>query len=340
MHGRRLQAAAAAKAFTRASGPGITPYETLTSQGSLSTTANSVSPAAQLSFLAGTYEFYDFNEAGNVYGMLLWHSILGVRGSGVNRTIFQMHPNSSTKAASVPPQSTFPTGTNPLHLMRIDQSPVLSDFSLLATDQGHLYNGLQLYQTTSATMSNVLIKGIPGDNSANPGETFFVNMYQNSNTTMNSVEIDGKNASGTKVGASGIGINFGSNNIFNDLYVHDLQYGHAVAAYTTSNITFNRPKIMGNPDGLNFERTSGTVNINNAYFRNNLDGNGNINFHVLIANDQSSGTFNINDPDFDGPKLKVRVTGYMGNPRTQNSASVRLFIGGIERADLMDMTIQ
>lgn len=325
-------------------GNGIVAYEALPSKGSMPATVNAVTPAAEVSFRAGTFEFSDFAMGVNAYGFLAWLSggvgPKGLRGSGPDSTVFRMRAGTSTQAGRVPPQSAFATGgTNPLYLMRADASTVLSGFSLVGTDQGHLYNGLNLYQGSDARLANLAVRGIPGDNSANPGETFGINLYRNVRTQMDAVEIDGRNAAGARVGASGLGINYGTDLVCNDLYVHDIRYGHAVAAYTTANLTFNRPRFVDNVQAMNFERVSGSVAVNRPYFRNNVE-NGAINYHLTIANDQGSGSFTIVDPDFDGPKLRVRVSGYLGNPRTQDPAAVKLIVNGQERPDLMELRIQ
>lgn len=325
-------------------GAGIVAYESLPNRGNLVATVNGVTPAAQVSFQPGTFEFSDFTGGVTDYGFLAWQTATagpkGLRGSGPGATVFQMRPGSSTRAVDVPPQSTFATGgTNPLYLLRADAGTVLSGFSLLGTDQGHLYNGLNLYEGAGATVTDVRVKGIPGDNSANPGETFAVNMYRGTNTRLERVEVDGRNAAGTKVAASGVGVNFGTGNTITDLYVHDLAHGHGVAAYTTANLALVRPRVENSYRGLNFERVTGTVTITQPTLRGQLEPNGSPAPHIAIASDTGSASYTITDPVHDGAKLRVSVTGFGGNARTQDPAAVKLIVAGVERPDLMDLRV-
>lgn len=325
-------------------GAGIIPYTSLANKGNLVATVNGVTPAAQVSFQPGTFEFADFTGGAQDYGFLAWQTATagpkGLRGSGPDATIFQMRAGSSTRAGDVPPQSTFATGgTNPLYLMRADAGTVLSGFTLLGTNQGHLYNGLNLYQGTGATVSDVRVRGIPGDNSANPGETFGINLYRNSGTKLERVEVDGRNSAGTKVGASGVGVNFGADNTINDLYVHDLAHSHGVASYTTGNLTLNRVRVENSYRGLNFERCTGTILINQPTLRGQLEPDGRPAPHIAIASDTGSANYTITDPVFDGPKLRVAVTGFAGGARLQDPAAVKLIVAGVERPDLMELRV-
>ncbi len=62
--------------------------------------------------------------------------------------------------------------------------------------------------------------------------------------------------------------------------------------------------------------------------------------HIYIASNHDSAVYEIHDPVFDGPKLRVRVTGYAGLTRTQNPADVHLYVDGVLRNDLMALTVQ
>lgn len=320
---------------TQPSGPGIVAYQSLPNQGSVPATVNGVSPSAVVSFPGGTFDFADFTGGASQYGFLLWKSGTvgpnGLAGSG-RSTVFQMRPGTSTQAGQVPPQSTFSSGgTNPLYLMRADNAAQLSGFTLAGTPEGHLYGGLMLYYASGSQVSDVLVKGIPGDNSANPGETFSVNLFRAAGAKLDRLEIDGAG-----VGASGLGINFGSGAVVTDLYAHDLRYGHGVAVYGSADVTIVRPVVTGGIRGLNFERTGGTIKIDHP----NLTGQAEV--PIAVANDQGSATVNIYDPILAAgtSKLVVNVTGFAGNPRTQDAAAVHLFVGGVERPDLLDLRIQ
>ncbi|MGG7128926.1 hypothetical protein ACQPUH_15425, partial [Clostridium perfringens] len=112
-------------------------------------------------------------------------------------------------------------------------------FSLLGTNQGHLYNGLEIYRVKpGSTVHDILVKGIPGDLSREPGETFSLSFFRCEATSGNpvqvsNVEIDGRDSTNTLVAASGIGVNFGTNLQFTNVNSHHMKMAHAYALYET-----------------------------------------------------------------------------------------------------------
>lgn len=326
----------------RPAGPTITPYESITAAGSVSAKIDSVGTAQEVSFATGIVQFADFAEGGGVYGMLVLKAA-GLRGSGVGQTIFQMTPNSSTQAAKVPASNPPASNgqTNPLRLIRVGWESAatprhLSGFTVQATPQGHLYHGLQAYYVVGGSVwEDLRIAGIPGDMSREPGETFSLEAYRCTGTPTSPVlfrrvEVDGRDTTGRSVAASGVGVNFGSYLQFDDVNSHHMAQSHGYAAYTTSNLVFNRCAATNVAlNGFNFENVSGAVQLNNCTMNTCAA------YHVAIATNTGSATYVINDPVYDGAKLQIRATGYSGGARTQDLNAIHLYVGGVERPDLI-----
>lgn len=183
------------------SGTPIVEYSTLFRTGDVDINAglNRLTTPSIVHFNPGLYEIIDFKTsvAPDAYGVLALNC-LGIIGSGVDKTVFQMRPNSSTKVSFVPTQAAG--GTNGLYLMRLSkQLIVCRDFTLAGTDQPvdthtglpHLFNGFFNYITNGAQFYNVKISGVPGDATFPPGETFGFNCYKDQNTVITYMEVDG-----------------------------------------------------------------------------------------------------------------------------------------------------
>ena len=324
-------------------GAGIAPYSGIAAAGAISQKVESVGAGTKVAFASGTFQFSDFADSTVSYGVRVLIAN-GVLGSGRSWTIFQMTPGSSTQAARVPASNPPASNglVNPLRLMRVgwedNANPVeVGGFSLLGTEQGHLYGGLEIYRVKPGSLiRDLLIKGIPGDLSREPGETFSLSMYKcdatpGNVTTIRDVEIDGRNSANVPVAASGVGVNFGQNLRLENVNVHHMNVAHAFALYETSNLDFVGCRATNTAlNGFNFENVSGVVNITNSTIATNGD------YHIGIFTNKGNAVYTITDPVFDGPKLRIRCTGYNGGPRTQNTADIRLFVGGVERADLID----
>jgi hypothetical protein len=273
---------------------------------------------AALALAAGVYTFDDF--ASSMIGVDLSASG-GIDGAGVDSTIVQMAPHSSSKAGSVPKTA---WKTNPLYLLRFGGSPVLKDFTLKATAQGHLYNGMKLRSTTNARVTNVRVQGVAGNDDIPPGETFGINDANTHGSVYNHVEVDGAN-----LGASGFGANSSSDVTIRDGYFHDNGYGNGATFWQTKNVTVSDTTSSDNKDfAFNFERVSGTVRITNAVMKNNRQGD------LRFASDQGSAKVTIVDPVFSGSKLRIKVNAnYLGGTNKQRMSDIRVLIGGVDKTD-------
>jgi hypothetical protein len=303
----------------------------------LSARSNQVAAVNQVSYVAGTYSFSDFADVSpGTFGAYFQTQVGGLRGGGVDQTIFRMVPGTSTKAGTIPAQST--AQTIPLYLIRTGagggtvRATVLSDFTLQGTAQGHIYNGLFFYKVTNGSVTDVKVLGIPGNASSQPGETFGINDYNGSGNVHTRVTVDGQG-----VGASGFGGNSGASITFIDCLSKGNHYSHGFAMYQMTGATFTRCVSTANGHvGFNFERQDGTVIMDHC------DARGNGTYAIAIANDGLNNTgsarFDIRDPLLDaGAKLNVRVTGYMGvSTTTQDKTQITLSVGGVNRPDLLN----
>jgi hypothetical protein len=333
----------------RPTGPGIIPYESLKNAGSVAATSNQIANNQQVSYLPGVYEFVDF--AANGYACLWWVNVAGVRGSGIDKTVFQMRPNTSTAAGKVPaqpaPGPNPPEGTNPLWLARVGgggtsayppRAVILSDFTLNGTQQGHLYNGLQLFYADGTLVQRVKVKGIPAKGSANPDETFGIGFYHGTNITIDSCEVDGRDANGNRVGSSAIGLNFTDQITVKNTYLHDGGWGAGITSYQGKSVTYTDVRVENQFAGLNFERSlGGTAVITRPVIANTPAG------HIIMDSDLGNTVTTIYDPILEGkpcsPTNKLRFlvhSDYWGLPQKQLWSSIKLIINGVDRtADCM-----
>jgi len=271
----------------RPSGTGYTTLESVDTGGSLvsgkwvwgsGVTLQSVLTTAApnvLTLPVGIFEFDDFAQSGQ-WGILVPATSGGIAGSGPG-TVLRMRAGTSTKASSVPVQST--AATNPLYLIRAtggsDQQ--FTNFQLQGTDQQtdpntgkpHCYNGLMVGLWPDghpATLDNLLINGIRGDAGSQPGETFGINVYSCLDVTIKNCEVSGYMVDGTtRVGSSPIGFNSfrgtpGRVHVRN-CYLHDATIGQ-FTMYQTSDVTTVDVQSTRNTRAFNHERTARVTHVN------------------------------------------------------------------------------
>lgn len=276
-----------------------------------------VRPGQALALGTGTYALKDFGR--DLLGVDVPGSVSGIAGQGVDRTVIEMTPHSSTHAKDVPTKA---WSTNQLSLLRVSGSPNLRDFTLRATEQGHLYNGLRLNHTTHARVTNVKVTGVPGNQDIPPGETFGINDFRTDGSVYSHVEVDGMG-----VGASGFATNSSSNVTIDHGYFHGSGAAHGATFWQTRDVTITDTTSVDNKDcGFNFERVSGTVNLIRPVMRNNKLAD------LRVVSDQASAKVTIVDPVFSGPKLRIKLSKtYMGKPCLQRKEDIRVIIHGVDR---------
>lgn len=278
------------------------------------------SPAGATTALgAGTFAFSDF--ASSLIGVDLGASG-SLHGAGSKSTTIAMTAHSSSKSGVVP---TADWTTNQLYLMSVTgASPDLAGFTLRGTAQGHLYNGLRVGQATNARVDDVTVAAIPGNNDIPPGETFGINDWRTNGSVYTNIEVDGSG----RVGGSGFATNSSTNVTVRHGNFHDMR-ANGTAFWQTSGVTLDDVTVKNNVTGLNFERTTGTITVNDPTFAGN-------NQDVYLASDQGGGTLVIKDPTFgntySGHKINIQVPKtYRGVANDFNRSSVKVIIGGVDR---------
>lgn len=311
----------------RPNGPDIVRYESLQNRSTLTATLAQAPYGEQVALLPGDYTFRDFSWEGNgtLDGVTLRASLGGVRGSGVGRTVFSMVPLSSTRKSDVP---TRDGTTNQLSLMRAGgDGTTLTGFTLEATPQGHVYNGLRIQDATALRVSDVRVVGVPGNDSIPPGETFGINDYRTSGSVYSHVEVDGAG-----VGASGFGANNSTDVTIEHSYFHGERHSMGATFWQTRDVTIT--DSIGSDNGwagFNFERVSGAVRLARCVTSGNGHGD------IRIASDRGSAKYTIVDPVFTGPYFTIVYPArYLGHANAQQKSDIRLIVHGKDRtADLV-----
>jgi hypothetical protein len=279
---------------------------------------SAVANGAVVALGAGIHTFDDFTSS--MIGVDL-SSKGGIDGAGVDRTIVQMRAGTSSKAGSVPHTD---WKTNPLYLLRFGGSPVLKDFTLRATAQGHLYNGMKLRGTTDARVTNVRVEGVPGNDDIPPGETFGINDANTHGSVYDHVEVDGNH-----IGSSGFATNSSTDVTVRNSDFTDSAYGNGATFWQTRNVSISNTRSVNNKDfAFNFERVSGTVRITDAVMTGNKQGD------LRFASDQGSAKVTIVDPKFSGSKLRIKVNSrYLGTTNKQRVSDIHVIINGVDKTD-------
>lgn len=221
----------------------------------------------------------------------------GFVGAGVDVTVFEMVPNSSTRAGCVPAQG----GTNNLQYLQITKASgaVFSDFTVTCTPQGHPYNGLRVYMGTGVTIAGVKVLNVPGTAGSPPGETFGIPTYRDTATVIEDCIVDGTNAIGG--GSSGLAGNSSTNLTWRRCTVRNHQHGMPTNwqgnGFTTDQLT-----SVNNYHGLNHERVAGPIRHANLHLHppgRLTDGKSHA--HFTLQNDQA-----------DNPDVELHVADWSG----------------------------
>jgi hypothetical protein len=326
---------------------GAVDYSSLGELSSITAALGAVSVGKEVYFPEGIYGASNFDS--NNVAIFPTANVRGILGAGSAKTIFELVPRSSTRAALVPAQSTAPTGTNQLYVMRVGgygpnskgveaNVPVhLADFAIRGTDQGHLYNGLMLHYADNSLLQRMKITGIPGDNNANPGETFGIGVYRSNNVTVDGTEIDGRNAFGARDGSSLIGLNMVDGFTLKNSYLHDTKFGASVTAFhSTGNLVYENSRFEdNNVVGLNFEGNNANITIADCSFARTPWA------HIILdaINYGASSKVTITDPTVEGKPVsatnKLRITSHTTTGQRQLRSDVHLFVNGVEHPEFI-----
>lgn len=305
----------------------------------------------KISFPAGTWADRDFNRPSNyaVYSVFT-QKVGSLLGAGRDKTIISVVQDSMTQGYLKLSSLAQFTDANPYFVARFDGSPQISGVTFLGTRQNVSgkpsdYNGVVLFKTTSASMSDVLIKGMYGSGAWPPAETMLLNLYMAVGTQLNRVEIDGMGRS-----ASGIGLNMVAGATLNKVWCHDLPHGSGITTYmSTGALVFTDVQVdRSNWAGLNFERCSnGSITVRRPRIRDCA-------IDMIVDSDKGSVPVLIEDPDLEpGTKFRVVVAARyqypppvdaQGKPlwnqaaaNKQLASDIRLTVNGVNRPDLLQI---
>lgn len=227
---------------TRPSGPGFFPVENYGGDINAAATAVAAAGGGTVTLPAGTFSATGFGQNADTAGFFLPPKV-SLAGSGRGATFLRVAPGTMTQTQkdSIPPST--PTGpTNPLNVLFVSggntETASVYGLAVLGTDQGgFLYNGLRMSRLVAPTLSDVLVKGIPGHLNSPPDETFGVNIFRANGAKLYRVEADGRDAGGNRVGAAGIGTNTVTDVELHDCSAHHMGYSHGLAAWQTDRLT-------------------------------------------------------------------------------------------------------
>lgn len=257
-----------------------------------------------------------------------------VAGTDWSTTGYGMVPNTSTKASSIP---TAKYATNQLYLMATPtgtsttRTPGIEwhHFALIGTPQGHMYHGIRCRYAAAPYFHDLLIKGVPGNDSAPPGETFYIDISQTDDALLERIVCDGRDATGAHVGASPIGLNNARRTTIRNCRSNYCGSGIAFTAWQSTDVDVIDCDFSNSRRAVNLERPSGTYRLT----RVNLTNQTSTSHHISCVSDQSSAKLIITDPIVEWP-LKILTSHpggmYLGNPSTQLKSDISVIKDGVD----------
>lgn len=256
----------------RPTGAGYVRYEDLFTTGNtLRQVLAKVTNGDVLTFPPGVFEYADFpNSLSPNVALMMPAGCGGLWGSGTDSstgTVFRMTAGSSTIGASVP---TAAGTTNNYRLMGTNHSgTIFKNFQLQGTNQGHFYNGLGAYGSSTNVLTQIVVDTVffngagPGNDSSPPGETFQFATNHTDNCRLVNCTFDGRSAGGGAC-ASNIGWNSSTNAYIESTLTQYGAYGHGVTFWQTTgvhtkNLTSQHNGYSGFGYAVNHENCDGTV---------------------------------------------------------------------------------
>lgn len=296
---------------SRPTGTGYVAWESLFTAGdTIRTVLAKVRNGDILTLPAGTFEFSDFNDQGSTAGLLLPSACSGLWGTGPGNdgnpaTILRMAAGSSTKASQVP---TAAGTTNSFRLVETkNNNSVFAYLQVQGTNQGHYYNGLSVFGSSSSPLSNAVVDTVffngcnPGNSNSPPGETFALGTNHTNNMKILNCELDGRDPiTRARTCSSLIGHNSSSNCYLEDTYAHHTLTGHGVTFWQCDTVhTVNmRCEYTGTASSganvgycINHENVSGTVLHESPSLLVDRAG-GNSGYHMSLNNSSTQGYTN------------------------------------------------
>ena len=276
----KAKAALGPATTARPTGADYIRYEDLYRSGdSVGAALARLTSAKIVTFPEGKFSARDFN-SGYQAGIAVPALCRGIVGSGPGTlggssgTVFTMATRSSTKNSRtyIPAQGT----STPCQLFVLKQAnqkaaSVWKNFQVAGTEQGHIFNAFQVFETAGAnTFENLLVAGWAGNAGAPPGETIGLAVSGKGAHKLTRVEADGRRTVGGEVfGAMGLTVQNTSGASFQSCYSHHLRVANFVMFQSvdgsmhdcTSDAVVPTSAAIGN-GGVNLERTTGWTIVN------------------------------------------------------------------------------
>lgn len=249
----------------------------------LGTTLARLKSLQRVKFEDGTYWIID-DAMTNNYSIFAPNNI-GWMGSGVDKTILRVKPNSYTRKAVRPKQAGNGMRIGPNGGSSGTRSArTISDLTIIGApqvgDDGQpmFTGGYMNYYGQGEVWRNVKIRGLNygGGNSPSIGETFAVNMFHDIDSKIYNLDVDGRDENGKMVTASPIGFNNSTNSYLEDCYFHHTMFSGPTWSYAgtpaspSNTVTTLRTRVEqcanhpnagpgGRFSGLNHEQVLGKI---------------------------------------------------------------------------------
>jgi hypothetical protein len=252
-------------------------------------------------------------------------------GKGPGRTVLQMRPGSSTKAAKV---AAIPDlQTNPFCLLSVGARSAagrvsgidVGGFTVQGTEQGHLYNGLFVGYSDGAHIHDIDAHAIPGGGSHQPKETFSMDGWHADNSLWENL-----NLTGDGVAASLLGMNSMKGFTVRNCKASGAVYGMGFTGYKCADFALIDLDASGNRRPLNFEQCGGTIAIPRPDLRR-YGQSPPITVNSMNLGRLGSAKVTITDPIVDSWPLRVGVTSDKSKNNTQLVSDIKLWVGGEDR---------
>lgn len=207
-------------------------------------------------------EAVDFKASGQA-GFYLNRGVVKTGGPSMN--VYRVKPGSSTLPAVT-------TGTTPHRIMRAGalSGSLLSGVEVAGIEihgyQEQVTHGLTVSYTIDAYLHDLIIRGVKGQGTTPPGETFSLEVHQSVDPEIFNVVIDGR-WSGAQVSSSLLGFNSVDGGYVENLSAN-YSPGFGAALWQSGNYTLEAPDFRYCRRALNLERPYGVIKINRPDLRN------------------------------------------------------------------------
>ncbi len=261
-----------------------------------------------------------------------WFGSTSYRGKGLDKTIVQVKPLSSTRGPAV--RALTSGQSNLCNVMRfggLDSANTvlnfdIGQFNIRGTDQGHLYNGMVVGYSKNAKIHDIKITGIPGNSSTPPGETFLFGVWRADAHEVNNMVLDSRNSAGENVGATLYGVNSCVGGVARNLKANYAKYGFSAALWDSKDLLFEDCDFRFSRKAINIEQSRGGYY---KFVRCDFRGLTGAAYVAQVSSTLANSNVTFEDCIFDNDLCQVRVyPGLSGNK--QLSGSIRRIVNGVD----------